>query len=73
MGLSRITPIAKSLGVTRQQVYTWWSRRAVNGFPESPEKDTRGRRLYDEEAVAKWFDNYRLKHIHDHPIKDLSL
>lgn len=49
--------------LTRQQVYMWWTRRAVNGFPEGQRRPAvRGDRDVQEfrlDDVVAWFEiNY---------------
>jgi hypothetical protein len=64
--LARASDLARELGVTANQIWTWKSRRDVNGFPLpiactwSPWRDGRwgGKDLYDAEEVRVWFKGY---------------
>lgn len=50
--------IAALLGVTRQQVKTWYSRRATNHFPEPVGYGIGGERLWQWDDVKSWHDSY---------------
>lgn len=50
----QLTPsqLAEALGVSRQQIYAWASRRRNNGFPQKHEQK------YDLKKVLDWLENY---------------
>lgn len=49
-----VTPsrLAEMLGVSRQQIYAWASRRRNNGFPRKHEHK------YNVQAVTTWLTKY---------------
>lgn len=54
---------ARLLGVTRQQVATWYRRRDNNGFPEAAESKLLNgyrykERLWAKKTVQAWFKQY---------------
>lgn len=57
--------IAKQLGVSGNQVYMWYKRRATTGFPDSigvlrkPKPGQNyGQPLFDLESVEEWYSGY---------------
>lgn len=64
--LARLMDLARDLGVSTNQVWTWKTRRDRNGFPEpvactwTPWRDGRfgGKDLYDLAEVRRWFRAY---------------
>ena len=58
MELMTVSQVAEALQVSRQQVQTWFVRRASNGFPDVDLWDSRGK-LWAKERVVKWHRSYR--------------
>lgn len=58
------TDLARELGVTNKQIYTWYQRRSRNGFPEPicyRKADTNGRHdtpHFDIDAIRVWLIFY---------------
>ena len=55
--------LAEELHVDRRQVYSWYTRRARNGFPEPVGKRPLGtggrtRAVWDLAEVKEWHDSY---------------
>lgn len=48
--------VAARLGVSRQQVYAWWSRRERNGFPAG--RTTQRGQTFDFDEVLAWHKAY---------------
>ena len=58
MELMTISQVARLLQVSRQQVQTWFARRAVNGFPDVDLVGDRGK-LWSGGKVLDWHRTYR--------------
>ena len=59
MELMGVTDLSRLLQVSKQQVWTWYCRREVNGFPEQDAFRGAGRgRLWDPEKVKAWKAGY---------------
>ena len=61
MELMTISQVARLLQVSRQQVQTWFARRAVNGFPDVDALSERGK-LWSKWSVTQWHRTYRPTH-----------
>ena len=61
--LSTMAELARELGVTRQQIATWFRRRESNGFPEPVTETTLNdyryvERLWRLAEAKEWHANY---------------
>ena len=61
MELMTISQVARLLQVSRQQVQTWFTRRAVNGFPDVDALSEQGK-LWSKGSVTQWHRTYRPTH-----------
>lgn len=52
-----MTAAGTAVGVSRQQIWAWYSRRDRNGFPAELREDARGL-LFDLDEVIRWHEGY---------------